>query len=166
MQCPRTHSPLTKVNVGKVPVYVSEQTGGVFLTNQTLCLFESAAEDRGRALASHLGKFHHPLPSLDERVNCPACDDTVMLRRYYSPLHVVEIDECPGCGGIWLDTGELKKLQSLMLNEKERALLRQQLMAEHRPVSIEGMPHLRDSQLSRHSKIDRLFELAAYLTRW
>ncbi|GGF70083.1 TFIIB-type zinc ribbon-containing protein [Alteromonas lipolytica] len=163
MQCPRTATPLTKVNVGKVAVYVSEKTGGVFLTNQTLALFESGEEARGQALARHLSQFHHPLPSIDARVNCPTCSETVMLRRYYSPLHVVEIDECPGCGGIWLDTGELKKLQSLMLNAKERAMLRQHLLAEHRPVSIEGMPHLRDSQRKEFNKIDRLLDLADWL---
>ena len=166
MKCPRTQTKLTRINVGKVPVFVSEACGGVFLENQTLALFESPQEERGRALETHLRQFHHALPALDERVNCPACDDTVMLRRFYSPLHVVEIDECPGCGGIWLDSGELPQLQQLILNPKERALLHQQLMSEHRPANIEGMAHLRDRWVKRSDKIDKLFELADYLTRW
>lgn len=166
MKCPRTSTELSKINVGKVPVYVSEKTGGVFLENRTLTLFESPLQERGRALVTHLSQFHHPLPSLAARITCPVCEDTVMLRRYYSPLHVVEIDECPGCGGIWLDSGELKQLQSLMLNAKERALLRQQLMNEHQPVKIDSMGHLRDHWIKRSNRIDNLLELADYLTRW
>ena len=166
MKCPRTQTKLTRINVGKVPVFVSEACGGVFLENQALTLFESPQEERGRALEKHLRQFHHALPALGERVDCPACIDTVMLRRFYSPLHVVEIDECPGCGGIWLDSGELSQLQQLMLNPKERALLRQQLISEHRPVNIQGMAHLRDGWIKRSNKIDKLFELADYLTRW
>ena len=166
MKCPRIHRELNRINVGKVPVYVSEACGGVFLENQTLALFESPQEERGRALEKHLRQFHHALPSVDNRVTCPKCSDTVMLRRFYSPLHVVEIDECPGCGGIWLDSGELTQLQSLMLNAKERALLRQQLISAHRPVNIEGMAHLRDRWIKRSDKIDKLLALADYLTHW
>lgn len=163
MKCPRTDSILTKVNVGKVAVYVSERCGGVFLENHTLTLFECAESDRGKALSKHLSQFHNEGLNLSERVECPSCVDTVMLRRYYSPLHVVEIDECPGCGGIWLDTGELSKLQSLMLNEKEKTLLRNKLLEEHRQPKIEGLPHLRDSWIKREKKVDHFMELISYI---
>lgn len=164
MICPRTGTELKTINVGKVPVYVSNKCGGVFLENQTLKMFECPNEKRGNALVNHLSQFHSEPLNLDHRVSCPACPDTVMLRRYYSPLHSVEIDECPGCGGIWLDTGELAKLQALMLNEKERAILRAELMAEHRQPKIEGTPHLRDNWIRRNDKIDNLMELASYLS--
>jgi hypothetical protein len=36
MLCPRTKSPLMKVNVGKVPVFISEACGGVFFDNSTI----------------------------------------------------------------------------------------------------------------------------------
>ena len=109
MKCPRTRTPLKKVSVGKVPVYISEACGGVLFENQTLKSFECPNDKRGKALATHLSQFHSELAVLKERVSCPLCIDTVMLRRFYSPLHAVEIDECPGCGAIWLDTGELEK---------------------------------------------------------
>ncbi|WP_395342469.1 zf-TFIIB domain-containing protein [Ningiella sp. W23] len=167
MKCPRTGLALKKVNVGKVSVFVSENCGGVFLENQTLILFECPEKDRGKALSKHLSQFHNETLNLSERITCPRCIDTIMLRRYYSPLHVVEIDECPGCGGIWLDTGELSKLQSLMLNEKEKALLRNKLLEEHRPPQIEGLPHLRDSWIKRNEKVNALIELTSYIsTDW
>lgn len=164
MKSPRTDSILKKVNVGKIPVYVSESCGGVFLENQTLKLFECAEKDRGKALSKHLSQFHNETLNLSERVACPSCLDTVMLRRYYSPLNVVEIDECPGCGGIWLDTGELSKLQSLMLNEKEKTLLRNKLLDEHRQPKIEGLPHLRDNWIKRNEKVDNFMELVSYIS--
>ncbi len=164
MLCPRTQSTLKKINVGRVPVYVIESCGGVFLENQTLKQFECPRDERGEALVKHLRQFHTELNSLHQRVNCPVCEKTVMLRRFYSPLHVVEIDECPGCGGIWLDAGELEKLQSLMLNEKERALLRHDLMREHDTIEIKGLPHIRDNWHKRSDKVDAFFDIASYIT--
>jgi Zn-finger nucleic acid-binding protein len=34
-----------------------------------------------------------------------------MLRRWFSRKREVEIDECPACGGHWLDAGELAKIR-------------------------------------------------------
>ena len=165
MKCPRTRTPLKKVSVGKVPVYISEACGGVLFENQMLKSFECPNDKRGKALATHLSQFHSELADLKERVSCPLCIDTVMLRRFYSPLHAVEIDECPGCGAIWLDTGELEKLQSLMLSEKDRAILRHELMKEHEPIQIKGAPHKHDNWNRRSDKIDALFDIASYITR-
>ncbi|MBY5990899.1 zf-TFIIB domain-containing protein [Ferrimonas balearica] len=33
-----------------------------------------------------------------------------MIRRHCEPTSAVEIDECPRCGGIWLDSGELEQI--------------------------------------------------------
>lgn len=164
MDCPRTKTPLKKVNVGKEPVYVSEACGGVLFENQTLKNFESPLVKRGKVLANHLSQFHNEIADLEQRVNCPVCPDTIMLRRFYSPLHCVEIDECPGCGAIWLDTGELEKLQSLMLSEKDRAILRHELLKEHERIEIKGLPHKHDNWNRRSDKIDALLDLASYIT--
>lgn len=164
MDCPRTKTPLKKVNVGSVPVFISETCGGVFLKNQSLKNFECAKSKRGKVLVEHLAQFHTELNDEAERIRCPSCIDVVMLRRYYSPLHIVEIDECPGCGGIWLDTGELAKLQSLMLNEKEKTLLRAQLLQDHSYIRIKGQPHFRDDWVNRSDKIDSLFDVVSFFT--
>jgi len=39
--------------------------------------------------------------------SCPRCKDLFLMRHYFSRKKKVEIDDCPGCGGIWLDAGEL-----------------------------------------------------------
>jgi Zn-finger nucleic acid-binding protein len=43
-----------------------------------------------------------------------------MMRHYFSVREEVEVDECPGCGGVWLDQGELRKIRSLFRSEEER----------------------------------------------
>ncbi|KPK75151.1 MAG: hypothetical protein AMJ79_12415 [Phycisphaerae bacterium SM23_30] len=39
-------------------------------------------------------------------MDCPACKEAMIVLE----LEEVEIDYCPGCGGIWLDEGELELL--------------------------------------------------------
>ena len=45
-------------------------------------------------------------------MDCPACKEPLIVLE----LNEVEIDNCVSCGGIWLDKGELERLNSL-LNE-------------------------------------------------
>jgi len=44
---------------------------------------------------------------------CPRCDGIRMLRRLFDGTCHMEIDECPSCGGIWLDHGEFEQIQEL-----------------------------------------------------
>jgi Zn-finger nucleic acid-binding protein len=44
----------------------------------------------------------------------------VMMRHFFSIKKDVEVDECPGCGGFWLDAGELGRIRSLFKTEEER----------------------------------------------
>jgi hypothetical protein len=41
---------------------------------------------------------------------CPRCPEQVLERKWFSPLQKVEIDQCPGCSGIWLDAGEFSRI--------------------------------------------------------
>ena len=45
---------------------------------------------------------------------CPKCSGVKLKRRYFSAKRRIEIDECPGCGGYWLDAGELEKIRDEM----------------------------------------------------
>lgn len=38
---------------------------------------------------------------------CPRCPGIHMSRHFFSVKRQVEIDDCPSCGGVWLDAGEL-----------------------------------------------------------
>jgi hypothetical protein len=45
----------------------------------------------------------------EQQNKCPRCCVDLKEREY----HHVKIDECPQCGGIWLDKGELELLQQV-----------------------------------------------------
>ena len=51
-------------------------------------------------------------------MNCPACNNTMIILEHEQ----IEVDYCPACCGIWLDTGELE----LLFDEPSHA---QQLLA-------------------------------------
>jgi predicted RNA-binding Zn-ribbon protein involved in translation (DUF1610 family) len=40
------------------------------------------------------------------RMRCPKCGELLIERM----LNEILVDECPSCGGLWLDEGELEKL--------------------------------------------------------
>ena len=165
MICPRTGSHLKTLKVGGIAIEISENCGGVFFDNLELDKFKNSDEIRGEALAKHLKQFNRKLPNEHERINCPKCENTVMMRRYYSPLKVVEIDECPGCAGIWLDTGELEKLQDIKLTESEIAHLRNQMVDRTSGSHIETPKH-RFHQAQESSRLEKVFEIAMSLVRW
>ena len=51
---------------------------------------------------------------------CPKCSNQPMQRHYFSVRREVEIDACPTCGGVWLDTGELAAIRKEFKTEQER----------------------------------------------
>lgn len=46
--------------------------------------------------------------------SCPRCPDIKLRRHFYTPSRRVQVDECPGCGGYWLDAGELSLVRQEM----------------------------------------------------
>ena len=53
-----------------------------------------------------------------------------MMRRFFGTKRKVEIDECPGCAGIWLDAGELAALRTTYPTEAERKAAAQTFVRE------------------------------------
>ena len=43
---------------------------------------------------------------------CPRCPDVKLKRHFFSAKRQIEVDECPNCGGYWLDAGELAKIRA------------------------------------------------------
>ena len=65
----------------------------------------------GDALLAHLSQFPAPLLDHSQRLRCPRHPGVVMLRRAFSATIRVDIDECPECGGLWLDSAELAAIR-------------------------------------------------------
>lgn len=107
LKCPRTSSALVALRIGGVDTDVCEDCGGLWLDRQELARFEQPSDAFGDALVAHLRQFPAALLDHSVRLRCPRHPGTVMLRRRYSQRIAVEIDECPECGGLWLDADEL-----------------------------------------------------------
>jgi Zn-finger nucleic acid-binding protein len=43
-----------------------------------------------------------------------------MMRHFFSVRREVQVDECPKCGGVWLDYGELAAIRNQFESEEER----------------------------------------------
>ncbi|SDD69083.1 TFIIB-type zinc ribbon-containing protein [Niabella drilacis] len=50
-------------------------------------------------------------------MKCPNCNETLLM----TERHMVEIDYCPNCRGVWLDRGELDKLLQFASDQKSAA---------------------------------------------
>jgi Zn-finger nucleic acid-binding protein len=68
--------------------------------------------------------------NLTEPRPCPRCPDTILDRKWFSDSHRVEIDQCPKCGGVWLDAGEFSRIYNEVLGARVTSPLWAQAMAE------------------------------------
>ena len=55
----------------------------------------------------------HPRVQVDfsRKRECPRCAGIKLKRHFFSAKRRVEVDECPNCGGYWLDAGELAQIR-------------------------------------------------------
>ncbi len=49
----------------------------------------------------------------ETRHACPDCAGSTLVEIRYSPKHDLLVDYCRKCGGVWLDAGELDKLETV-----------------------------------------------------
>lgn len=119
MKCPRTNTPLKPVKVGSMTIDLSEGCGGIWLDNFELNKLVSPSSFPGEVLVEHLKQFHNPMVGDSARLTCPKHTDVVLMRRYYSAKRQIEIDECPLCGGIWLDAEEFEAIRNLFPTKKD-----------------------------------------------
>ena len=120
MKCPRTGTVLKEIEIEGVKVDISEACGGVWFDNFELKNFDEVHESAGEKLIELMSRYRNDDIDLSQKLNSPRHPEVVMKRRFFSPKRQIEIDECPQCGGIWLDAGELTKIRELFPNEADR----------------------------------------------
>lgn len=121
MNCPACTRPLTPLGVGELTVDACDGgCGGIWFDHYELRKVDEQAETTG---ASLLDVRRDPAVVVDrsKRYGCPACTDgVVMLRHFWSVERSVTIDECPECGGVFLDAGELAGIRNEFPDEAAR----------------------------------------------
>ena len=114
MKCPACFNPLSSTTVGKLTVDVCRGgCGGIWFDAFELQQVDEPQESTGAWLVDIERDPQLHVDTIRKRA-CPRCQGVKLKRRYFSPKRQFEIDECPGCGGYWLDAGELEKIRDEM----------------------------------------------------
>lgn len=121
MNCPACGKVLGEMTVGDVTVDVCRGgCAGIWFDNFEIGKVDEAHEAAGEKLLD-LRRSRSITVDPDQQRSCPKCRGQVMMRHFFSVKHQVEVDECPACGGIWLDQGELGRIRAEYATAQERS---------------------------------------------
>jgi Zn-finger nucleic acid-binding protein len=101
---------------------------GIWFDWQELIRLDENHEGAGRALEEAL-KSPRVNDADREQLKCPKCG-LAMHAHKYSSAKEVNVDECYGCGGFFLDSGELREMRDNYMSEEERDAYVQNLLDE------------------------------------
>lgn len=120
MNCPKCNVELASFSAEGVDMDLCDQCGGVWFDKGELAFYTETSEDVpaiGNAIDA------------GRQVNCecPRCDDVKLVETRFVEGSDLLVDICPRCKGVFLDKGELKRVEQLsvdrdMLGKVGRAL--------------------------------------------
>src|SRR5262245_4593338 len=113
MKCPACSKNLKEMMQSDLTVDVcAESCGGIWFDQFELQKVDEAHESLGEAL---LDVGPHTKVQVDHKAKrfCPKCSAQPLVRHFYSIAQEIEVDDCPSCGGIWLDAGELAAIRKM-----------------------------------------------------
>lgn len=156
MNCPACENQLSEMEAGGIKVDVCRACGGIWFDNFELMKVDEPHESAGEALLDIAGGESVEVDH-DRARSCPRCDDMSLRRHFFSPLKQVEVDECPGCGGIWLDVGELAALRSQFSDEEGRKQAAAAYFDEVFGAQLGAMREESDEQAQKARKFAHVF---------
>jgi uncharacterized protein len=157
MQCPACHNELDPKEAGGVTVYVCDKgCGGIWFSWMELQRFDEPKEAAGEALLDIprvSGVTVDPGP-----LHCPECKDSIQLKRhFFSVKRDVTVDECPECGGYWLDPGELRTIRTDYSTDEERRAAADAYFEETFGGQLAAEKAVSDEHLARAHKVANMF---------
>lgn len=117
MKCPVDGKEMTAENFG-VNVEVCESgCKGIWFDHGELQLLDQPGEGLGTALEAAL---RSPRNNGGQRgqIRCPKCSIPMHAHRFKRDEEV-NVDECYGCGGFFLDSGELKEIRDHYMSDEQ-----------------------------------------------
>lgn len=159
MECPACGEALREVATGSVVVdHCHAGCGGVWFDRLEL----KAVDEQQEAVEAWLLAVPATPPALDPeaRRTCPRCEEvTVMMRRFASVKREVAVDECPGCGGFWLDGGELPRIRSEFRTEADRKRAVMAFVGHGGDGAMAGLAAETAARVDRHERLSWIFDL-------
>ncbi len=112
MKCPACFNNLAQRQIGSLTVDVCQGgCGGIWFDAFELQRVDEEEEGAGEALLQIERDPRLVLETTRKR-ECPRCAGIKLRRHFFSAKRRFEVDECPNCGGYWLDAGELALLRA------------------------------------------------------
>ncbi|MDD5556228.1 MAG: zf-TFIIB domain-containing protein [bacterium] len=157
MICPACGSELREMKTESVVVDVCDGgCGGIWFDRFELQRVDEPHEAACPVLLASEGSPHVEVDH-GRRRNCPRCPDTVMMRHFFSVKQQVEVDQCPGCGGYWLDPGELALIRSEYGSEEERRVAAREYFKDIFGHELAAMRAEGSEKAERAWRIARMF---------
>ncbi|MFQ5744031.1 MAG: zf-TFIIB domain-containing protein [Acidobacteriota bacterium] len=119
MNCPACDGQMNEKEAGGIKVDVCDGCGGIWFDQFELMKVDEPHESAGESLLE-IGAGKSAVVRRDQQRACPRCDGMQLRRHFFSVKKDVEVDECPECGGIWLDAGELGSIRSQFDSDEDR----------------------------------------------
>lgn len=111
MKCPACFNELAQLQVGSLTVDACKDgCGGIWFDNFELPQVDEKRESAGERLIE-IRRDPKIIVDSSRKRACPRCPEIKLQRHYFSAKRRVEVDECPNCGGYWLDAGELAAIR-------------------------------------------------------
>ena len=107
MKCPACKNPLLEKRAGGMTLDTCYGgCGGIWFDSREL---ERVTARVANTLHTIWQVANKPAKLSEPRI-CPRCSEQTLERKWFSDVKSVEIDQCPACGGVWLDAGEFSRI--------------------------------------------------------
>ena len=112
MKCPACFNQLTELHVGNLVLDACQGgCGGIWFDAFELQKVDEERETAGEPLLNIL-RDERLMVDKSRKRECPRCAGVKLHRHFFSAKRRVEVDQCPGCAGYWLDAGELALIRA------------------------------------------------------
>ena len=118
MNCPACGKEMVEKKIGETIIDFCENgCKGVWFDNFELTRMDEVGEVDESLISDILNSEKDPANDGRDSIKCPKCNINLHEHRYRGGK--VKIDECYSCGGIYLDSGELKEITEQFKSDSE-----------------------------------------------
>lgn len=157
MKCPACKNDLEEIMIDDIAIDACQNgCGGMWFDRFELQKVDDPHKSAGEKLLD-INRDTTVVVDHNAKLNCPKCEDTIMMRHFFSVKKEVEVDECPKCAGYWLDSGELGRIRNQFNSEEEREHAAQEYFSEVFDVKLTKMKSESDEKRKKTKEIAKIF---------